>query len=42
MVRNPNYDPATDPDSGRKPLADKITVDLDVNADDIDNRLHGR
>jgi peptide/nickel transport system substrate-binding protein len=39
MVRNPNYDPATDPDSGRKPLADKIQVDLNVNADDIDNRL---
>jgi len=39
MVRNPNYDPATDPDSGRKPLADKIEVDLNVNADDIDNRL---
>jgi peptide/nickel transport system substrate-binding protein len=39
MVRNPNYDPATDPDSGRQPLADKIVVDLNVNADDIDNRL---
>jgi peptide/nickel transport system substrate-binding protein len=39
MVRNPNYDPATDPDSGRKPLADNIQVDLNVNADDIDNRL---
>jgi peptide/nickel transport system substrate-binding protein len=39
MVRNPNYDPKTDPDSGRQPLADKIVVDLNVNADDIDNRL---
>ncbi|MGZ4638778.1 MAG: ABC transporter substrate-binding protein [Actinomycetes bacterium] len=39
LVRNPNYDPATDPNSGRKPLADNITVDLNVNADDIDNRL---
>ena len=39
MVRNPYYDPKTDPDSGRKPLADKIVVDLNVNADDIDNRL---
>ncbi|MEP7053980.1 MAG: ABC transporter substrate-binding protein [Actinomycetota bacterium] len=39
LVRNENYDPATDPDSGRKPLADKITVALNVNSDDIDNRL---
>ena len=39
LVRNPNYDPATDPDSGRLPLADTIQVDLNVNADDIDNRL---
>jgi peptide/nickel transport system substrate-binding protein len=39
MVRNPNYDPATDPDSGRKPLADNLEVTLNVNADDIDNRL---
>lgn len=37
MVRNPNWDPATDPN--RRPLPDKITVDLNVNADDIDNRL---
>ena len=39
MVRNENYDPATDPDSGRKSLPDKITVALNVNSDDIDNRL---
>ena len=39
LVRNENYDPATDPDSGRKPLADKLTVALNVNSDDIDNRL---
>ena len=39
MVRNENYDPATDPDSGRKPLADRIEVELNVNAIDIDNRL---
>jgi peptide/nickel transport system substrate-binding protein len=39
MVRNPNYDPATDPASGRKALPDKIVVELNVNADDIDNRL---
>jgi peptide/nickel transport system substrate-binding protein len=37
MVRNPNWDQATDPN--RKPLPDKITVQLNVNADDIDNRL---
>lgn len=39
MVRNPNYDPATDPATGRKPLADQIDVQTHVNADDIDNRL---
>ncbi len=39
LDRNPNYDPATDPDSGRKALPDKITVELGLNADDIDNRL---
>jgi peptide/nickel transport system substrate-binding protein len=39
MVRNTFYDPATDPASGRKPLAEKITAELNVNADDIDNRL---
>jgi peptide/nickel transport system substrate-binding protein len=37
MVRNPSWDPATDPN--RRPLPDQITVDLNVNADDIDNRL---
>ena len=37
LVRNPNWDPATDPN--RKPLPDKIDVALNVNADDIDNRL---
>ena len=37
MVRNPNWDQATDPN--RKPLPDKIEVALNVNADDIDNRL---
>ncbi len=39
LIRNENYDPASDPDSGRKPLADKLTVALNVNSDDIDNRL---
>jgi peptide/nickel transport system substrate-binding protein len=39
LVRNENYDPATDPDSGRKALPDRIEVDLNVNADDLDNRL---
>ena len=37
MVRNPNWDPATDPN--RKPLPDGIDVALNVNSDDIDNRL---
>lgn len=37
MVRNPNWDPATDPN--RNPMPDKITVALNVNADDTDNRL---
>lgn len=37
MVRNPQWDPATDPN--RRPLPDGITVDLNVNADDVDNRL---
>ena len=39
LVRNDQYDPATDPDTGRKPLPDKITVELNVAAADIDNRL---
>jgi peptide/nickel transport system substrate-binding protein len=39
LVRNPNYDPKTDPDSGRKALPDKITVELGLNAQDVDNRL---
>ncbi|MBV8996758.1 MAG: ABC transporter substrate-binding protein [Pseudonocardiales bacterium] len=37
MVRNPQWDPATDPN--RRPLPDRINVDLNVNADDVDNRL---
>jgi peptide/nickel transport system substrate-binding protein len=37
LVRNDQWDPATDPN--RKALPDKITVQLKVNADDIDNRL---
>lgn len=39
LERNTNYDPATDPESGRKALPDKITVELGLNAPDIDNRL---
>jgi peptide/nickel transport system substrate-binding protein len=39
LVRNDQYDPATDPNSGRKALPDKITVDYNVNQADIDNRL---
>jgi len=37
LVRNDQWDPATDPN--RKALPDKIQVALNVNADDIDNRL---
>jgi peptide/nickel transport system substrate-binding protein len=37
LVRNPNWDPATDPN--RKALPDQIEVALNVNADDVDNRL---
>jgi peptide/nickel transport system substrate-binding protein len=37
MVRNPSWDQATDPN--RKPLPDTLQVQLNVNADDIDNRL---
>ncbi|NMH79791.1 ABC transporter substrate-binding protein [Pseudonocardia xinjiangensis] len=37
MKRNPNWDQATDPN--RKPLPDRIEVALNVNSDDIDNRL---
>jgi peptide/nickel transport system substrate-binding protein len=37
LVRNPNWDPATDPN--RPALPDRIEVSLGVNANDIDNRL---
>jgi peptide/nickel transport system substrate-binding protein len=37
LVRNDQWNPATDPN--RKALPDKIQVALNVNADDIDNRL---
>jgi peptide/nickel transport system substrate-binding protein len=37
MVRNPQWDPATDPN--RTALPDRIEVSLNVNSDDIDNRL---
>jgi peptide/nickel transport system substrate-binding protein len=37
LVRNDQWDPATDP--SRKALPDRIEVALNVNADDIDNRL---
>ena len=39
LDRNPNYDPATDPESGRKALPDKLTVQIGINAADLDNRL---
>jgi peptide/nickel transport system substrate-binding protein len=37
LKRNPNWDPATDPI--RKALPERFEVALNVNADDIDNRL---
>lgn len=37
LVRNPEWDPATDPN--RKALPDGYNVQLNVNADDIDQRL---
>jgi peptide/nickel transport system substrate-binding protein len=37
LVRNTNWDPATDPN--RKALPDRIEVAVNVNADDIDSRL---
>jgi peptide/nickel transport system substrate-binding protein len=37
LVRNTSWDPATDPN--RKALPDQIEVQLNVNADDIDNRI---
>ncbi|MFC0433202.1 ABC transporter substrate-binding protein [Kutzneria buriramensis] len=37
LVRNDQWDQSTDPN--RKPLPDQITVQLNVNADDIDSRL---
>src|SRR6478609_11326059 len=39
LVRNDQYDPKSDPDTGRKALPDKITVEIGVNATDLDNRL---
>ncbi|WP_374970253.1 ABC transporter substrate-binding protein [Terrabacter sp. BE26] len=39
LVRNDQYDPKTDPDTGRRALPDKITVEIGVNATDLDNRL---
>ncbi|HEU5470871.1 MAG TPA: ABC transporter substrate-binding protein [Actinophytocola sp.] len=39
LVRNDQYDPATDPASGRKALPDRIEVELKANAADVDNRL---
>jgi peptide/nickel transport system substrate-binding protein len=37
LVRNPNWNPALDPQV--KQLADKIVLNLNANANDIDNRL---
>jgi peptide/nickel transport system substrate-binding protein len=39
LKRNPNYDAKTDPDSGRTALPDNLSVELGLNAADVDNRL---
>jgi len=39
LVRNENYDPSTDPATGRKALPDRIEIELKANAADVDNRL---
>ena len=39
LTRNTSYDPKTDPDSGRLALPDQLTVDLGLNAADLDKRL---
>jgi len=39
LKRNPNYDAKTDPESGRLALPDVLSVELGLNAADIDNRL---
>jgi peptide/nickel transport system substrate-binding protein len=39
LTRNLNYDPKTDPDSGRRALPNSISVELGLNGADIDNRL---
>jgi peptide/nickel transport system substrate-binding protein len=37
LVRNPNWDPATDPN--RKALSDEYDLTLGMNADDVDKQL---
>ncbi len=37
LVRNPNWDPSTDPN--RKALPDKMTVQLNMQPDDVDNQI---
>jgi peptide/nickel transport system substrate-binding protein len=39
LVRNDQYDPSTDPATGRKALPDEIDVQLKAQATDVDNRL---
>lgn len=39
LKRNPSYDPKTDPDSGRLALPENLSVELGLNAADVDNRL---
>ena len=39
LKRNPNYDPKTDPASGRLALPDNLSLEAGLNAADVDNRL---
>ena len=39
LIRNPNYDAATDPNTGRTALPDEITIAAKLDADDMDSRL---
>jgi peptide/nickel transport system substrate-binding protein len=41
MVRNPDYDPATDNPDYRPSYLDRVTIDLNTNAKDIFNRIKG-
>lgn len=41
LVRNPNYDPATDDPAVRESYPDKFVISVNTNLDDIFNRIQG-